>query len=84
MTRGERKPCVEFSKEQLERVIPLIQEQLSERFELEATGLEAKLLLSFVTEKLGEYYYNQGVQDAITLMSQKLDDVYLLMRIEEN
>ena len=79
--RGESKPCITFTKEQLERLVPLLQEQLAGQFDLIATGLEARLLLNFITERLGEYYYNQGVQDAITMMSQKLDDVYLLVRL---
>ncbi|MBC7667541.1 MAG: DUF2164 family protein, partial [Gemmatimonadaceae bacterium] len=36
--------------------------------------LQVGFLLDFISEQMGPYYYNQGVQDAQQLFRDKLDD----------
>lgn len=48
---------------------------LSERDE-EIGNLSAELLLRFMIEKIGPAIYNQGIRDAHSLLSKKLEDLY--------
>ncbi|MGB5445138.1 MAG: DUF2164 family protein [Psychromonas sp.] len=48
---------------------------------------DAEFLLDFFTEKIGGYYYNQGLNDARALLDEKLDTItesfYELEKITE-
>lgn len=81
--KSKKKKLIEFTREQLEDIVPDVKEHIEDVLDAEATDLKARLTLNFVTERLGDYYYNQGVEDAIAAMSQKLEDVYLLMRLRD-
>ncbi len=48
---------------------------LNERDE-EIGKLSAELLLRFMIEKIGPAIYNQGIRDAHSLLSKKLEDLY--------
>ncbi|TCL62775.1 uncharacterized protein (DUF2164 family) [Hydrogenispora ethanolica] len=70
------KPKIQLSKEQRAAMQKCIQEYFFTVRDEEIGDLAALLLLDFVTEKLGPVYYNQGVQDCVALMKDKLDDLY--------
>ena len=42
----------------------------------EIGNLSAELLLQFMIEKLGPAIYNQGIRDAHSLMSKKMEDLF--------
>lgn len=64
-------------KEQAIREIRLYFEK--ERGE-EIGELAAELFLDFIEEKMGAYFYNQGVYDAQLFISEKTDELLMLMK----
>lgn len=38
--------------------------------------LSAELFLTFITEKIAAFFYNQGIRDAHQYMSERLEDLY--------
>ncbi len=56
-----------------------LQKYFNENFEDDLSGLQATLLIDFIEESLGKYFYNKGVEDSIVAIKDKSDDLYLLM-----
>ncbi len=53
--------------------------QFFEEYRDEAIGdLAAMLVLDFITEKFGPFYYNIGLADAKTFIQDKIEDMYSL------
>lgn len=71
-----------LSKEQKEVASEALKAYFDENFELAIGGLQATLLLDFITQYLGKFYYNNGIMDAYAAMQEKLEDLYLLLKEE--
>ncbi len=48
---------------------------LKEELDLEIGGMDAILLLDFISEKLGPHYYNQALHDARAHLRAKLENL---------
>lgn len=72
-----------LSKEERADAIEKLTEYLDQNLDIELGNLQGELLLDFLSEKIGIYYYNQGVSDSIKMMNEKVEDLYLLIRIAE-
>lgn len=72
-----------LSKEERSDAIEKLTEYLDKNLDIELGNLQGELLLDFLSEKIGIYYYNQGVSDSIKMMNEKVEDLYLLIRIAE-
>lgn len=67
-----------LSKEQQTACIEAIKHYfLTEKDEL-ISDLSATLLLDFIVETIGPPIYNQAIKDTHALMSQKIDDLFIL------
>ncbi len=71
-----------LAKEQHAAAAAKIKAYLEETFEIDASHLQAELFVRFLSEQIGLYYYNKGVTDALSMMHDKLDDLYLLIKDE--
>jgi len=61
-----------------EQVIYDLQTYFENEQEHTLTGLNAELLLEFILNTVGPMIYNQALIDAHRLMTDKVDDIYLL------
>jgi uncharacterized protein (DUF2164 family) len=48
---------------------------LKDEFEVEIGGMDAILLLDFISERLGPHYYNQALQDARAHLHAKIENL---------
>lgn len=64
---------IEFSKEEKERMVPLIQSYLKEELQFDVGGFDAEFLLDFFTEQMGAFIYNRALSDAHALLVKQLD-----------
>lgn len=71
---------VQLTKEEKQAGSEALKEYLMAEFELEVGGLQAEILLDFITEHIGIDYYNHGISDAYRFMMEKTEDLYLLMK----
>ena len=78
----KKKDLIALTKEQKENAAENIKEYLCENFELDIGNLQADMFLDFITEKIGGCYYNKAVIEAIAAMTDKVDDLYLLLKDE--
>ena len=71
-----------LSKEQKANAAALVREYLSEHCEVEIGGLQADFLIDFITDNIGPYYYNRGIADSVAFISDKVEDMYVLLKDE--
>lgn len=74
------KNSLELSRDKKEEVIEEIKSFFNQERNENIGDLGAMLILDFFAEKLGPYYYNQGLYDAISFISEKTDDLFGLER----
>ena len=78
-----KEPVIELSKEQKKNAAAKIREYITENFEFEIGSLQAEIFLEFINDNIGVYYYNNAVADSLSFINKKVDDLYLLMKDEE-
>ncbi len=66
---------IEFSKQEITDITRLIQNYMSAELDQDIGDLGAEMLLEFFGEKIGAYFYNQGLKDAQSVFANKMDDV---------
>ena len=72
-----------LNKEQIETAKYKIKEYLAVNFDAEIGGLEAEMFLDYLIKHIGVYCYNKAVADSMGFMTERMDDLYLLMKDEE-
>ena len=66
---------IEFSTEEKESLVGKLKRYFDEELGQEIGQFECEFFLDFLSEELGAYYYNRGLNDAQALLSAKLDDI---------
>lgn len=64
---------VQFSQAEKSLLIDKLQRYFIRELDQELEQFDADFLLDFFTKELGAVYYNRGLFDAQTLMSEKLE-----------
>ena len=83
MRKREQDEVIPLTKEQQENARGKIKEYIAENFEIDIGNLQAGIFLDYITKNIGIYYYNQAIADSLSFITQKADDLYLLMKDEE-
>jgi len=66
---------IEFSKNDKEAIISAIQNYFNAELDQEIGDFDAEFLLDFFSDKVGAYYYNQGLYDAQAVFQSRLDNI---------
>lgn len=66
---------IEFTREQKALLVSEIQKYFIKELDQEIGDFDAEFLLDFFSEKVGGYYYNQGLNDARALLDEKLETI---------
>jgi uncharacterized protein (DUF2164 family) len=66
---------ITFSRDQKVVIVDQIQQYFEKELNQEIGQFDAEFLLDFFTEKVGGYYYNQGLNDARAILDDKLDTI---------
>lgn len=78
----KQKNGLTLSKEQKTAAAIKIKEYAEENLEIDIGNLQAEIFLDFITENIGIVYYNKGIADAIVFMTEKTEELYVLMKDE--
>ncbi len=65
-----------LTKESKEQIVADMQTYFLNERDEEIGNLSAELLLQFMIEKVGPAIYNQGIRDAHSFMTKKIEDLY--------
>ncbi len=66
---------IEFSKDEKEVLVQKMQFYFSEKLDQEIGQFDAEFLLDFFSKEIGVYYYNQGLNDAQTVLFSRFDSI---------
>ncbi len=67
---------VELDSDKVKMAIEDIQKYFDEERDESIGDLQGALLLEFIADKIGPYFYNQGVNDAQKYLEEKVEDLY--------
>ncbi len=68
-----------LNKQQREECAHQLQKYFDENLEESISGLQAGLLVDFIEEEVGKYFYNKGVEDSMVALKEKVEDLFLIM-----
>jgi uncharacterized protein (DUF2164 family) len=78
----EIKMILKMPREQRMQIVSLVQQYFREERDEEIGNLAAELLMDFMIKQLSPWIYNQAINDAQSIVSQKMasleEDVYAL------
>lgn len=66
---------IELEKPVRDALVRTLSGYLKDELDVEVGGMDAVLLLDFITDKLGPHYYNQGLYDAQALFTKKVEQI---------
>ena len=66
---------INFSNVEKELLVNKLQTYFAQELDQELAQFDGEFLLDFINEQLGVYYYNRGLQDAQTVLINKIDDI---------
>ena len=69
-------PGIELTKEQKKKAIQDIQAYFASERDEEIGDLAGEIILDFIVEKIGPYFYNQAIADVQKYLSEKVEDLY--------
>lgn len=64
---------IQISNEQKKIILTKLQDYFNDELSQELSTFEAEFFLEFLTEKIGPYFYNQGLYDAQAILTSKVD-----------
>lgn len=67
--------AVEFNAEEKAVITQKLQRYLADELTLEVGQFDAEFLLDFISEEVGCYFYNRGLYDAQTVLSERFEDI---------
>lgn len=70
------KSRIQLSKEKKDFLCGQLKEFFRKERDEEIGDLAAILILDFIIEQMAPAFYNQGVEDSIALMKDKMEDLY--------
>ena len=64
---------MKFSSQKKEELINKLQRYFDQELDTELAQFDADFLLDFICKEMGSHFYNQGLYDSQTLITQRLD-----------
>jgi uncharacterized protein (DUF2164 family) len=74
---------IELTKEQKLQIAAKLKKYLRENYYTDIGDLKAELFIDFISDTIAPFYYNKGLADSITLMKDRIEDLYSLMKEEK-
>lgn len=68
-----------LSPEQQKYAINQLQDYFLQERDEELSELSAILLLDFISQKLGPFYFNKGIEQSQKFMTERIEDLYALL-----
>jgi len=66
---------IEFDESQTSEIVAKIKDYFRRELDQEIAQFDAEFLLDFFSQEVGAYYYNRGLEDARTILEEKLESI---------
>lgn len=75
---------IEFSKEEKQMMAQKVKKYFQEELNEDIGNFDAEFLIDFFAEEMGGFFYNRGLYDAETMISEKVSEISdLLLQLEK-
>ncbi len=75
---------IEFTKQEKDLMIQKVKLYFREELNQDIGTFDAEFLIDFFAEEMGGFFYNRGLYDAETLISEKVSEISdLLLQLEK-
>lgn len=72
---GRKLSGIELADSAKKEIVGKLQQYFNDELQQEIGSFDAEFLLDFFSEQVGNYYYNQGLADALKIFESRLDEV---------
>jgi uncharacterized protein (DUF2164 family) len=66
---------IKFSTPEKQFLVEQLQGYFNKELDQELAQFDGEFLLDFISEQMGAYFYNRGLQDAQTILNSKIDTI---------
>ena len=66
---------LKFSEQEKRLIVQKVKMYFQEELDQDIGQFDAEFLIDFFADEVGAYFYNRGLYDAQTLLSQKVDEL---------
>jgi len=66
---------IKFSTQEKQFLVDQLQGYFNKELDQELGQFDGEFLLDFISEQMGAYFYNRGLQDAQTILNSKIDTI---------
>ena len=66
---------IKFTPEEKDLIVEAVEAYFEAELQQEISQFEAEFLIDFFSEKIGNYYYNKGLEDAQAAIHLKMEDI---------
>ena len=66
---------IKFSREETKAIVDEIRDYFRNELDQDIGSIPAEMLMMFVVDKMGAYFYNRGLYDAQGLIRERLDSL---------
>ena len=66
---------IKFNQDEKATLVQKIKLYFSEELDQQIGQFDAEFLIDFISEEMGAYYYNRGVQDAQLALERKVEEI---------
>ena len=78
-------PTIDLDSSVKAEIVSKIQKYFTEELQHEIGGFEAEFLLDFFSHQVGNYFYNQGLADALQAFEGKIEEFAdIVYRLEKD
>ncbi|MEQ8479567.1 MAG: DUF2164 domain-containing protein [Hoeflea sp.] len=64
---------IKFSREETQAIVGEIREYFREELEQDIGSMPAEMLMGFLADRIGPYFYNRGLYDAQAMIHKRMD-----------
>ena len=72
---GRKLSTIELADTTKKEIVGKLQQYFNDELQQEIGSFDAEFLLDFFAEQVGNYYYNQGLADALKTFESRLEDI---------
>ncbi len=75
---------IEFSKEEKQMMTQKVKKYFQDELNEDIGNFDAEFLIDFFSKEMGGFFYNRGLYDAETMISEKVSEISdLLLQLEK-
>lgn len=76
----KNKPTIQIEPKDKAKLVEELTKYFNAELDYDLSNLEGEMFLDFLNEKIGTYFYNQGVLDSMKYLNEKTEELVFLIK----